>query len=403
MHLHLTPVGGIAGDMFVGALIDARPALAADLEHQLGQLATETPIRIASPEYCDGSLKGRCFSLLENQSKRHDDHGHGHVHFASIRNLLRESLLDGSVRDVADAIFALLAEAEAAVHGVPVDSVAFHEVGNRDSIADIVASATLIVRLGIQSTSVTSLPLGGGQIDSSHGPLPVPAPAVVALLKGFTFHDDGRLGERVTPTGAAILRYLNPVTVTRSPPRVLQAVGTGFGTKKLEGMSNILRALLLTEAESGKTASADHVAVLEFEVDDQSGEDLGIGLGQIRALDGILDVVQQAAIGKKGRLVSSIRVLACCEILDRAIEACFRETTTLGVRHQIVERAVLDRRIFRVTHDDAEIGVKVAERPDGVLTAKAESMDLSRHGSGHAGRARLRRRVEEQAIGDKSE
>ena len=155
---------------------------------------------------------------------------HGHVHWRRLRERLAAAPLDAAVAAQAIAIFGLLAEAEAGVHGVAVDEATFHEVGAWDSIADIVAAAYLIETIGAESWSAGSLPLGGGRVRCAHGELPVPAPATLRLLEGFSFHDDGRPGERVTPTGAAILKAL--VTSTGFGSGRLEKTGHGFGLRE---------------------------------------------------------------------------------------------------------------------------------------------------------------------------
>ena len=298
-------------------------------------------------------------------------------------------------------IFGHLADAEARVHGIAVEAVAFHEVGAADSIADIVAAAHLIAALGTRSWSVSALPLGSGRVRTQHGPLPVPAPATTLLLAGFATLDDGIPGERVTPTGAAILRHLCGDDPGRGRPRgILGRTGIGFGTKVLPGLSNCLRALVLEENAAPGPGRRD-LAVIAFEVDDQSGEDLATGLDRLRAEPGIVDVVQMPVIGKKGRMMARIQVLVRPESLEAAIAACFRETTTIGLRYHPVEGAVLARAARTVEHDGLSVRVKIVARPGG-RTAKAEADD-ARGRAGHAARAALRREAERRALEQEQE
>ena len=200
----------------------------------------------------------------------------------------------------------------------------------------------------------------------------IPAPATVELLKGFTFYDDGEAGERVTPTGAAILNYLAPsqTTVLRRPHRLLEC-GTGFGTRRLRQRSNILRATLYAEA-AGQTDS-DWVEVLRCEIDDQTPEDLAQALEQLRRTDGVLDICQWSVSAKKGRVAMAVQILAAQDRSDEVCRVIFDQTTTLGIRRHIARRSI----IHRSTHTtDAGVRVKIADRPAG-LTAKAESDDIS--------------------------
>ncbi|ACA18177.1 protein of unknown function DUF111 [Methylobacterium sp. 4-46] len=413
MHLHLDAVGGMAGDMFVAALLDAFPEHEAGLVDSIRRVAGAS-VSCRLVPHGDGVLQGRRFLVAPTRDHdhphgghpRHDHaegaHAHAHRHWAEIRRALRGADLAPAVAEHALAIFGHLAEAEARVHGIPVEEVAFHEVGAWDSIADIVGAAHLIAALAPADWSVGPLPLGAGRVTTAHGALPVPAPATSLLLRGFAVIDDGVPGERVTPTGAAILRHLGG-RGRFDGPRVMGASGIGFGARTLPGLSNCLRVLAF-EPLPGDPAGPEgagaglhrDLGVIEFEVDDQSAEDLAIGLDRLRAEPAVHDVVQAPVFGKKGRMMTHIRVLARAESLDAVIAACFRETTTIGLRHRIVAGVALPRRSETVTVEGREVRVKSVERPGG-RTAKAEADDAA--GEGHAARAALRRAAERRALG----
>jgi pyridinium-3,5-bisthiocarboxylic acid mononucleotide nickel chelatase len=410
MQIHLDALGGVAGDMFAAALLDAFPA------HEAGVLDS---IRAALPEvvcrsvpHNDGVLAGRRFSVSRIDASEGRTHAPGHHHgephhhgthhahraWARIRADLGEAALAPTTRAHAIGIFTCLAEAEAYVHGIEVEAVEFHEVGAWDSIADIVAAAHLIGVLDAKAWSVSALPLGSGRVRTQHGPLPVPAPATARLLEGFVTLDDGIPGERVTPTGAAILRYLRDCAPPGAPtPRILQASGIGFGTRVLPGLSNCLRVLVYADAPTAQ-AGTEHreLGVIEFEVDDQSAEDLAMGLDHLRAHPDIFDVVQMPVFGKKGRMMIHVRALARASAMDVAIAACFTETTTIGLRHRIVSGAALPRTLTTVAVEGREVRVKVVARPNGP-TAKAEADD-ARTWASHAERASLRQAAEAIAL-----
>lgn len=398
MHLHLDPVGGIAGDMFIAALLDAYPGLSAGMDAALGKVGLPPGAHYAVLAHHDGVLSGRRFelSLSASSARQHSAHHHpAHVGLAAIRAAIGAMGLDAAVAARAGAIFALLAEAEAQVHGVSEDEVEFHEVGALDSIADIVGAAWIIEALGPATWSVGALPLGSGRVHTAHGALPLPAPAVVRLLTGFAFFDDGLAGERVTPTGAAILRHLD--CTSGIVPRLgrLTASGLGFGSRKLPGLANVLRVLAFDMSDA---PAAEQVALLAFEVDDQTPEDLALGLERLRVCDGVLDVVQSPVFGKKGRMAAQVQVLAQPQRLEAIIAACFAETTTLGVRHQLLARSVLARKQSTVAGAaEGAVRVKLARRPDGSLSAKAESDDV-RSGGTRSGRETLRRESEAAAL-----
>ena len=195
--------------------------------------------------------------------------------------------------------------------------MSFHELGGWDSIADIVGAAALIASLPGATWSVSTLPLGRGRTKTAHGLLPVPSPAASRLLEGYEFVDDGLAGERVTPTGAAILKHVNATQSTQRVPRRLLRSGYGFGTKVFRGISNVLRVLVFEDVPA--EAGTDRVVLIAFEVDDQSPEDLAIALDHVRAQPAVLDVVQMPAFGKKGRMAAHIQVLAQPEGAEQVI------------------------------------------------------------------------------------
>jgi uncharacterized protein (TIGR00299 family) protein len=391
-HLHLDALGGIAGDMFCAALLDAFPTHEAAACAAAEAIAGVSCRRVA---HQDGGLTGSRFMVSPDQRTHHH-----HAHWADIRARLEQAALPDGVRSHALGIFTILAEAEAAVHGIDVARVAFHEVGAADSIADIVAAAWLIDAVGPVRWSVGPLPLGGGTVASAHGPLPVPAPATVRLLDGFAMVDDGVGGERVTPTGAAILRHLAPVPRQGLASR-LGGSGHGFGTRQMPGMSNLLRLLVFAEDSPAVIAGHRELAVIGFEIDDQPAEDLAAGLDRLRAMPGVHDVLQMPAFGKKGRMATHVQVLARPDLLEEAIAGCFRETTTIGLRSHVVQGRALPRRQQDVRVDGRTVRVKHVERPGGA-TCKAEADDLLSL-AGHDARVRLRRAAEALAERDGDE
>jgi pyridinium-3,5-bisthiocarboxylic acid mononucleotide nickel chelatase len=390
-HIHLDPLGGLAGDMFLGAVLDAWPELALGAFAAMRAAGLPNDWQVRHLEHGDGVLTGSRVAIDPPAAGPHAPHGM----YVEIRDRIAAADLGDGVRDRALSILGHLAEAEARVHGRPIEEVHFHELADWDSIADVVGAAFVIDALGA-SWSTGPLPVGRGRIATSHGALPVPAPAAALLLRGFELIDDGVEGERVTPTGAAILRHLAPSPGLPPDRWRLATTGIGFGIRKLPGVSNALR-LLAYEQAAGARAD-EQVAVIGFEVDDQSPEDLAQGLGALRATDGVLDVIQLAALGKKGRMTCQVQLLARPERLDAVIDACFAETTTLGLRWRIEARAVLARESRTVAGAQGEVAVKVALRPDGTRTAKAEQDHIGAGPGGQAGRTGRRQAAEALAM-----
>jgi pyridinium-3,5-bisthiocarboxylic acid mononucleotide nickel chelatase len=401
--VHLDLVGGLAGDMFIAALLDAFPIYESKVLEAIRAASTEVPVACALIPFKDDVLQGRQFHVSSIPGARARipfvpmARAHSHTSWADIRSRLEKAALPSALIGHALQIFKLLADAEAWVHGIEVESVSFHEVGAWDSIADIVGAAALIEALGVTHWSSSPVPLGSGRVMTAHGVLPVPAPATARLLTGMTTVDDGVPGERITPTGAAILRYLCPPTEARAAQsriRKLVACGTGFGSRALPRLSNHVRVMCFEPV--AEALSPRRIEVLEFEIDDQSPEDLAAGLDRLRGHPGVLDVTQAPVFGKKGRMMMHVQVLARATEVEAVIESCFRETTTLGLRVRAVQGVGLERRTHDVDIDGQRLRVKIAKRPGG-RTAKTESDDVLSH-SNHARRAALRRRAESEAL-----
>nr|WP_281493589.1 LarC family nickel insertion protein [Ancylobacter koreensis] len=321
------------------------------------------------------------------------DHDHGHLHdhgeaavapvakpanelpahagtYPDMRARIANAALHPGTAAHAAAILALLARAEAAIHRVAIEDVHFHEIADWDSLLDVVAAGSLAAALDGAEWTVSPLPLGGGLVRTQHGMLPVPAPATAALLEGFDWRDDGVAGERVTPTGAAILRHL--ARPGRPAGGRLMASGTGAGTRSLRGMPNVLRALVFEEASPDDSYDRDTVAVIAFEVDDMTGEEIGTAAERLRAAPGVLDVSLGQLQGKKGRPATAFRLLARPDAADAVARACFEQTSTIGLRLTEERRLTLARAAGEI----AGVDVKRVARPGGA-TAKAESDALT--------------------------
>lgn len=361
LHVHLDAAGGVAGDMFVAAMLSARPDLA---ERVLADAAAVLPAGL-SPRLEPGTSGGIAVLRLALAGAPAD--GHHHADYPSLAARIDAAPLAEGTAEAACAILARLAEAEAEVHGIPVARVHFHELADWDSLMDVVAAGSIAAALAGASWSVSDLPLGGGMVRTAHGLLPVPAPATARLLRGFRFRDDGIPGERVTPTGAAIIAHL---AGSARPGGTLRAAGEGAGTRELPGMPNILRALVFERAEA---LTGDEVAVLTFDVDDMTGEEIAVAVDRLRAAPGVLDVTLAARSGKKGRPVTEFRLLARPGEEHAVGRLCLLETSTLGLRLGRERRVVLPR----TEADAGGVSSKRAVRPDGTVTAKAASDDLS--------------------------
>jgi len=382
----LDPIGGISGDMFVAAMLDAFPELAAPVLALMRKEGLPSGISLALVKRVNGGIAA---AGLDFGGSANAPSGA----YAEFRKRLEQAGLPTAVEKHALGILALLAEAEATVHAIPVEDVHFHEIADWDTQADILGAAAIIDRLGEARWYCRPLPLGSGTIETAHGTLPVPAPATAHLLRGFAFRaDDGVPGERVTPTGAAILRYLNAAGVD-APAGTLVANGYGAGTRQFKGIPNVLRVLGLNSvAQPGEP-----ILVIEFEVDDQSPEETAIALDHLRAVVGVRDVATFQGLGKKGRWLQSVRILADPWHSEAVAAAIFLETTTLGLRLREEKRLTLSRREVIVDEEAGSVRVKVADRPDR-RTAKAEADDVAVRGRGARGRDTVRRSAVRRAL-----
>jgi pyridinium-3,5-bisthiocarboxylic acid mononucleotide nickel chelatase len=391
MLVHLDCVGGIAGDMFLAACVHTWPDLADGVEDAMRAAGLPPTWRVNIQAGHSFGLAGTRVTLRGPDPD--EDHIHSGDHTGSwreIRQRLEGADLRPGVRDRALDIFERLAIAEADAHGVSVDEVHFHELADWDSVADIVGAAFCIDSIDATGWSVGPLPMGGGTVATNHGPLPIPVPAVVNLLAGYPMVDDGIGGERVTPTGAAILAHLQarPGSV---PSGTIEASGHGLGTRDLRDRANLLRLVAVQPATSQEVPAGwrhGTVTVVTFDVDDQTPEDLAVGLDALRAVDGVLDVTQMTVHAKKGRLSTRVQILCSSEERDVVIAACFAQTTTIGLRWHVQERAELAR--HSVTQGD--IDAKAATRPDGTVTIKPEMDSIAAVTNSQVERSRARTR-----------
>ena len=393
MFIHLNPIGGIAGDMFIAAMLDAWPELKPKVFDAMRQTGLPSDWSLELKSASSSSITGKKLIITGDANNTYFSTGN----YKDICKRLSDSALPPAVIERAIDIFHRLAVAEGAVHGKSIEAVHFHEIADWDSICDIVGTATILDLLNCSEWSVDDIPMGSGTVNTAHGLMPVPAPATSQLLKGYILADDGISGERVTPTGAAILTHIAASQNMKRNNGRLMASGYGLGTKELKGVPNMLRVLAFEET-TAELRTNDEVGEITFEVDDQTGEELAVALDILRTTQGVLDVVQYMVFGKKGRLATSVRVLCYPDYIDRAIEQIFLQTTTIGLRKQILNRSVLNRE--NISLDG--VNAKKSIRPDGVITIKADMDELKLNTSTQAERS-LRRNQLLQGVTKKNE
>jgi hypothetical protein len=345
---------GISGDMTLGALVH----LGVPMEWLQASLQT-LPL--------DG------FDLQAHTVTRHGvmavqvvvqtAETHHHRHYGDIRAMLENCALAPRVKGRSLAIFQRIAEAEAKIHGCPTDHVHFHEVGATDAIVDVVGSCLAMEYLGIDAVAASALPLGRGFVTCAHGVLPVPAPAVLEILKGVPVYGGDVDMELVTPTGAGIL-IGTQAKFGPMPPLNISKVGYGAGTRELSRQPNLLRVVLGEPAGAAAEGQSERLLMVETCIDDMNPEIFGY-LMETLFDDGALDVFWLPAQMKKNRPGTLVRVLCAPEQKDIIVARLFSETTSLGVRYHEVRRVALPRRTVTVDSAYGMLEVKRAVGPDG--------------------------------------
>jgi uncharacterized protein (TIGR00299 family) protein len=278
-----------------------------------------------------------------------------HRHLPQIMRMIEGSALSPRAKQNAIAVFQRLGEAEAKVHGVPIDKVHFHEVGAADSIADIAGTCAALDQLGIEEIYCSAVNVGSGTVDTEHGRLPVPAPATVALLADRPVYAAGPSMELTTPTGAAIA-----VTLSREfgplPAMKIGVAGYGAGDRDFPQQANVLRVLV---GNTSDATEATAVSVIEANIDDSTPELLGYAMERLLE-QGALDVTLESVLMKKNRPGVLLRVIARPEDRESLSALVLEETTTLGVRLYSAERRVQARRVVEVETAHGRVRVKVA-------------------------------------------
>ncbi len=388
-HLHLDTPAGIAGDMTLGALFDL--GVPVEAVKEVLALLPVHGYELRVHKCLRGGLAASDVKVeIAGQAQEHahdhehvDDHkhahfhegGHAHRHYRDIRAML--ATLPAEARRLSLAMFEPIARAEAKLHGVSVEEVAFHEVGALDSIVDIVGTAAAIAWLAPASISATPLALGHGTVKCAHGTLPVPAPATLEILRAANVpaHDGDSTHELTTPTGAAIVAALAQSFGAMPAGRTL-AIGYGAGDAELADRPNLLRAVLL-EPASAAESEVDSVVKLEANLDDFNPE-LCEHVAERLFAAGALDVWWQPVTMKKSRPALILGVLAPPARLDDIAAVVFAETSSIGVRHEIMARRVLDRRVVSVHTAYGPIAVKIASLAGRVYNRAPEYEDCRR-------------------------
>ncbi len=321
----------------------------------------------------------------ESHGHEHNAHDAGHAHshpehaphrsLSAILAIIEAAPLKDAVKRRAMRAFQLLGEAEAAIHSIPIEKVHSHEVGAVDTIVDIVCAAAGCEALGVDRWMASPLNVGSGTVQCQHGTLPVPAPATLSLLGDAPVYAAGPPMERVTPTGAALLRMLD-VQYGMLPAMRVAARGYGAGGRDTPGEPNLLR-LLVGEA-SDAVEGAEPIAVIETVIDDSTPQLLAY-VGELLLEAGAWDVYSAPVQMKKGRMGVQVTVLSSPEKMPALRDLLLRETTTIGLRWRLENKMPLDREFAEVVTEWGKVRIKIARWPSGEVANASPEYEVCRN------------------------
>jgi uncharacterized protein (TIGR00299 family) protein len=363
-YIYFDASAGLSGDMILGALLDLGVPSSLFRE-KMAEL--KLPVEIQLKETKRATLRGLKVDVLVKAKKTATRKR------SDIEDIIKKSRFSSSVKKKASAIFKKLFEAEARVHGHRVNEAHLHEAGADDAIVDIVGCCFLADTLEISEFYCSPLNLGQGWVKSSHGRLPVPAPAVAELLKGIPVYSAWIKAELVTPTGAAIVSTLVKKFIPL-PELSYEKIGYGAGTRNFRDLPNILRAFYGNRKEFNAEKKA---CMIEANIDDSNPQVLAAFFDTAFKL-GAQDVFLTPILMKKGRLATKLTVLAEIDKIDSLISAVFKETSSIGVRYFPVERRVLERKIEKVGILGEKVAIKISYQEGKEVNIQPEFSDCLR-------------------------
>ena len=356
-------IGGVSGDMFVAALLDLglSPEL---LSSELRKISTlKFDLKVTKKPVQSITATQFQVTFAKNETPRS---------WEQIHQLIDSSELPSEVKQTGIKIFSRLAEVEGKIHGVPMEKVHFHEVGATDSIVDIIAASIGYHELKIGALHFSKVPLGRGITRSGHGPLPVPGPATLELLKGIPVQWTQLEGETITPTGAAIISNLG-TNFGEQPSMTVEKIGYGAGQKEWPDRPNLFRMVLGTDAGWQQ----EEMLVIETNIDDMNPQFFDHVMDRLFAA-GARDVFFSPIQMKKNRPAVLVRVIAEPLDRDKLAKILFEETTTIGLRYYSVGRMILKRTSQALNTRFGNVTVKIVEGPNGEKRISPEYEELKR-------------------------
>jgi pyridinium-3,5-bisthiocarboxylic acid mononucleotide nickel chelatase len=378
--LYFDCYSGAAGDMAVGALIDA----GADFEKLRAALLS---LGVGGFDVAVEKVKKKGVMATKFHVNIDESHAHPHRHLRHVVEIIEQGDLPDSVRAASIETFRRIGEAEAQVHGTTIEKVHFHEVGAVDSIVDIVGTHLALHELGIERMYASPLHVGSGTVHCAHGLMPVPAPATALLIQGIPAYGGAIEGELVTPTGAALIAQL-ATSFGPMPAMTIEKVGLGAGTRDLPDRPNVLRVLIGETSDTSPSDVPETIVVMEATIDDMHGE-LFPPLIEALLAAGARDAVVAPVLGKKGRPAQQVTVLCDRDKIQETASVLFRESTTLGVRYREEQRLVLARDWTEAETPYGVIRIKLGMRNGEVVTRAPEFEDCRKAAEMHQAPVRV--------------
>ncbi|MGI3779320.1 MAG: nickel pincer cofactor biosynthesis protein LarC [Janthinobacterium lividum] len=363
-HLWIDASAGVAGDMLLGALLDAGASL--EVVQRAVDAVVAGSVGVEAHQVTRAGMRATKADVV----MRVDDPPHRD--WRTIERMVTEADLDDRVRTDVLRVFGSLAAAEGQAHGIPAADVHFHEVGALDSIADIVGVCAAVADLGVASVSGSEVSVGSGTVRMAHGRIAVPGPAVVELSRGWRIRSGGE-GELTTPTGMALVTTLG-AACEDLPPMSLEGSGTGAGTRDVAGRPNVTR-VFLGQRDRASTAASDGTAatVIEANVDDLDPR-LWPGVLASLIAAGAQDAWLVPILMKKGRPAHSLHVLCAPDAAPRLRDVVYAQTSTIGVREAPTTKFMLPRTWVDVQVDGRPVPVKISH-VGGVITQVTPEFD----------------------------
>lgn len=359
--LKIEAFSGASGDMFLGALAGLLDAYD-ELKDLPKLLNFEEEAEIQTKDLSVSGIVCKHVKVVELK------HQHHHRHLTDIVKFIDNSQLTKNAKNIAKEIFNIIGAAESKVHGIPLEKIHFHEVGAVDSIIDICGAAYLLDKLEISESYLTNLVTGKGFVKTAHGNLPVPCPATKLIIEDIPYSLGSEDGEKLTPTGAAIIKYLSPFVKVPS----MKDIKTAYGPGEKEFTNPNLLRLSISEIDD----NSNDIIVIETNIDDMNSEYLGIEFQEKLLKTGAIDFWFTQIIMKKGRPGLKLSVLCNQNKFKEVVQFIFKFTSTIGLRYYNVNRIELKRKTDELETEYGRFRIKTSTLSDGTEKNKLESQEL---------------------------